>query len=351
MTAANGRVNGGADPRSIGADRSALGIASFQTQTAPQLSSEKIRELVAELEVPFEPSVIEWRVTNTAQGQSRGQVIPYAGQRAYTDRLNAMFSPAGWTRKYAVHTSANFERTKDQKIVAKVLVTCELTIFGVGAHSATGEEWADNDHALTSAEAQSFKRSCSCFGLGRYLYHFTGAWVDLDERKRPKNIPRLFGWATPQGWREGLRPGQAAESTSSNPKLPPQEREVSAEDASVLVLQIDAMAEPLGWRLYRGLLKTGARVWNPAEIRDADVLRRVLAQMHAAERGLRRLDAALDRIGPEALVPILRSLRLNSLNQVDCLESLKKIVLEAERVAENHPLKPNLPRDRPQHPV
>jgi hypothetical protein len=204
------------------------------------------------------------------------------------------------------------------------------------------------DHAF---EAQSFKRSCSCFGLGRYLYHFTGAWVDLDERKRPKNTPRLFGWATPQGWREGLRPGQAAESTSSNPKLTPQEREVSAEDASVLVRQIDAMAEPLGWRLYRGLLKTGARVWNPAEIRDADVLRRVLAQMHAAERGLRRLDAALDRIGPEALVPILRSLRLNSLNQVDCLESLKKIVLEAERVAENHPLKPNLPRDRPQHPV
>ena len=116
-----------------------------------------------------------------------------------------MFSPAGWTRKYAVYTSANFERSKDQKIVAKVLVTCELTIFGLGSHSATGEEWADNDNAGTAAEAQAFKRACSCFGLGRYLYHFTGVWVDLDERKRPKEIPRIFGWATPQGWREGLR--------------------------------------------------------------------------------------------------------------------------------------------------
>jgi ATPase family associated with various cellular activities (AAA) len=57
------------------------------------------------------------------------------------------------------------------------------------------------DHAF---EAQAFKRACSCFGLGRCLYHFTGTWVDLDERKRPKNIPQLFGWATPQGWREGL---------------------------------------------------------------------------------------------------------------------------------------------------
>jgi hypothetical protein len=333
MTATNGGANGHADPHATGADHSVLGIASLQAESPQQFSPQKIKELVAELEIPFEPSVIDWRVTNTAQGQSRGQVVPYADQRAYTDRLNAMFSPAGWTRKYAVYTSANFERSRDQKIVAKVLVTCELTIFGLGSHSATGEEWADNDNAGTAAEAQAFKRACSCFGLGRYLYHFTGAWVDLDERKRPKNIPRLFGWATPQGWREGLRPGQEAERTSSNPKLTLQGRDVSAEDASVLVRQIEAMAEPLGWRLYRGLLKTGARVWNPTEIHDADVLRKVLAQMQGAERGLRRLEAALNRVGPEILVPILRSLQLHSLNQVDCLESLKKVVLAAEEAA------------------
>jgi hypothetical protein len=84
-------------------------------------------------------------------------VIPYADPRAYTDRLNFLFTPAGWTRKYTVHTSANFERKPDQKTVAKVFVTCELTIFGLGAHSATGEEWTDNDNAGTSAEAQAFK--------------------------------------------------------------------------------------------------------------------------------------------------------------------------------------------------
>jgi hypothetical protein len=333
MSAANGRANGGADPRSPGADPSTLGTATFYSQTVEPFSSQKIRELVAELEIPFDPSVIEWRVTNTAQGQSRGQIVPYADQRAYTDRLNAMFSPAGWTRKYSVHTSANFERTKDQKIVAKVLVTCELTIFGLGSHSATGEEWADNDNALTAAEAQSFKRSCSCFGLGRYLYYFSGVWVDLDERKRPKNIPQLFGWATPQGWREGLRPGQEAKSTPSNPKLTPHGQDVGGEDTNALVRQIEAMAEPLGCRLYRGLLKTGARVWNPKEIRDAEVLRKVLAQMQSAERGLRRLEAALDRIGPETPVPILRSLRLNPLTHIDSLESLKKIVLAAEEAA------------------
>ncbi|MFZ0308312.1 MAG: AAA family ATPase [Candidatus Sulfotelmatobacter sp.] len=188
------------------------------------------------------------------------------------------------------------------------------------------------DHAF---EAQAFKRACSCFGLGRYLYYFTGAWVDLDERKRPKNIPRLFGWATPQGWREGLRPGQETKSAPSNPKPAPDGRDVSTEDANALVRQIREMAEPLGWRLYRGLLRTGARVWDPTQIRDANVLRKVLAQMQSAGRGLRRLEAALNKVGPEALIPILRSLRLNSLAQVNNLETLKRVVHELERAAES----------------
>jgi hypothetical protein len=291
--------------------------------------AEKIKVLVAQLELPFDPSVIEWRVTNTAKGELRGQVVPYADPRAYTDRLNEMFTPAGWTRKYAVHTSATFERAKDKKVVAKVLVTCELTIFGLGSHSATGEEWADNDNACTAAEAQAFKRACSCFGLGRYLYHFTGVWVDLDERKRPKSIPRLFGWATPQGWRQGLRPGQEMEATASNVAA----HDVNPHVTRGLIHDIEGLADVLGKRLYRGVLKVVARAWNPSEIREVDVLRKVLEHMQSAERGLRRLEVALDRVGPETLVPILRSLRLNSLDQVDSLENLKKIVLEVERAA------------------
>jgi len=171
---------------------------------ATRYSVEGVKQLVAALEVPFDPSQIEWRVMNTTKNRQpvRGQVIPYADQRAYTDRLNALFTPAGWTRRYAIHTCANFERSKDQKIVAKVLVTCELTIFGLGSHSATGEEWADDDNAGTSAEAQAFKKACCCFGLGRYLYYFTGTWVNLDDRKRSKSVPQLAGWATPAGWLE-----------------------------------------------------------------------------------------------------------------------------------------------------
>jgi len=74
--------------------------ASSRT-TASQYSEDRVKELVEALEVPFDSSQIEWRVTNTTKNQQpvRGQVIPYANQRAYTDRLNALLTPAGWTRR------------------------------------------------------------------------------------------------------------------------------------------------------------------------------------------------------------------------------------------------------------
>ncbi len=308
-------------------------------QAVVQVPTERVKEIVAALEVPFDPSQIEWRVMNTTKGQqpARGQVVPYADQRAYTDRLNALFTPAGWTRKYTIHTSANFERSKDQKIAAKVLVTCELTVFGLGSHSATGEEWADDDNAGTAAEAQSFKRACTCFGLGRYLYYFTGTWVDLDDRKRPKSVPQLAGWATPAGWLEGLRPSCAGDQKPSERTAAGNGRNgrhgggASAQRDSLR--EIEQMEEVVGKRMYRGLLKTVARVWNPKDIQDPEIQQKVLAHMQAAERGFRRLEAARDKAGLAAFAAILGSLRLSSLDQVDNLKTLQEIVVALETAA------------------
>ena len=132
----------------------------------------------------------------------------YADPRAYTDRLNALVSPQGWTRNYETVTMNNITRTmRNAEIVTgKILVTCKVTIDGLGTHSGTGEEWADEDNAMTSAEAQAFKRACSCFGLGRYFYDFDAPWVDIDERGRPKKAPCVAPWMVPDNWRKGQRP-------------------------------------------------------------------------------------------------------------------------------------------------
>jgi len=212
------------------------------------------------------------------------------------------------------------------------------SLLVLGSHSATGEEWTDNDNAGTSAEAQAFKRSCACFGLGRYLYDFEGIWVDLDERKRPKTALKLFGWATPEGWRQGLRPERiGAGSTNSgsmsgNPDRTENQQSTQA-DLADLVRQIEALEKALGKGLYRGLLKAVARVWKPSQVQDVVVLRKLLAHMQAAERGLQRMEAAVGRTGPEALAQILGSLGLDSIERIDNLQTLKEIVLKLEEIA------------------
>ena len=51
-----------------------------------------VSRLLAELEVPFSPDQVRWRVTNTTNDKKRGQIVPYADSRAYADRLNALFT-------------------------------------------------------------------------------------------------------------------------------------------------------------------------------------------------------------------------------------------------------------------
>jgi DNA polymerase III delta prime subunit len=188
------------------------------------------------------------------------------------------------------------------------------------------------DHGF---EAQAFKRSASCFGLGRYLYYFTGTWVDLDERKRPKSVPQLVGWATPTGWREGLRPRCAAEMKPSV--------QASGEDSTngrhngratasngEVLRELEGMEKILGKRMYRGILKNDARVWNPKDIQDNAIEEKVLAHMQAAERGLRRAEAAREKAGLATFAKVLGSLRLSSLDQVDNLKTLHEIVTALE---------------------
>ncbi len=85
-------------------------------------------------------------------------------------------------------------------------MTCTVTIIGPWSHSGTGEEWADDDNGMTSADAQAFKRACSCFGLCRYFYDIPAIWVDLDRNRQPVRPPVLSGWSLPEGWRKGMRP-------------------------------------------------------------------------------------------------------------------------------------------------
>jgi 5-methylcytosine-specific restriction endonuclease McrA len=62
---------------------------------------------------------------------------------------------------------------------------CSLTIFGV-TKSATGDYplGSSDENPATSAESQAFKRACSAFGLGRYLYALPQVWGAYDQKSK-----------------------------------------------------------------------------------------------------------------------------------------------------------------------
>jgi hypothetical protein len=98
------------------------------------LTKEEFDRVLRALEIPFEANLVQWRVTERSDDDARGLMMAYADPRAYSDRLNSLFTPA---RRYTVQASAPVQRSK-RGPAAKILVTCEVTIACIGTNSGTG---------------------------------------------------------------------------------------------------------------------------------------------------------------------------------------------------------------------
>jgi hypothetical protein len=318
--------------------------------TAPTLlfTQERLRELVAALEEPFDVAEIKWRVTNTGQVASRsgprlrGQMVAYADPRAYMDRLNNLCTPSGWTRDYGVQLVQNFERRErggtERTITAKIVVTCKVTIYGFAMHTGLGEEWAENDNAGTAAEAQAFKRACSCFGLGRYLYDLEGQWVDLDEKKHPLETPRLPDWARPKRQRPAGQTGPVSRSGASL------QQKTNGQSAAKngrgglyrdeLLSHVKTLRETVGFSLSRTVLKTVANVEDPDKIRETAKLTMVFEKLTDLARGVERLRAAIPKSGEQRYSTLCREMNLtsDSIDDIPDRGTLRQLVqtLEAE---------------------
>jgi hypothetical protein len=293
---------------------------------APTFGPERVQAFLAAIEEPFDVSEIKWRVTNTTQvgGRNgpryRGQMLAYADPRAYTDRLNDLFTPSGWTRDYNVQMVQNFERRErgatERTITAKIVVTCKVTVYGLGTHTGLGEEWADNDNAGTAAEAQAFKRACSCFGLGRYLYDLGGQWMDLDDKKRPLETPKLPEWARPQRRQSS---GQKTESGNHRGNGQPQLGNSGAAKNSKgglyrgeVLEHVKVLCDKVGFSLSKSVLQAVAKVEDPAKISDMVKLTAVFEKLQDTDRGVERLRAAVAKVGDHRYAALCRELNLAS---------------------------------------
>lgn len=120
-------------------------------------------EMMEALTAPFPMTDLAIKPAAVAQDGTQALALVYADMRAYQDRLDAVVGPTNW--------STDILPWGDHKVIVR------LTICGV-TKCATGEGDPDdvNGNCGTSAEAQAFKRACSAFQLGRYLYELPKIW-------------------------------------------------------------------------------------------------------------------------------------------------------------------------------
>ena len=281
-----------------------------------KFSATEQRRLYSLLETPFSPAEIKWRVICKGQRGRRGKVLPYADPRAYTDRLNQLFTPSGWSRTYNMAALPNVVREINGRkfVTGKVLMSCVLTIPRLGSHTGTGEEWADAAMAVTAAEAQAFKRASSCFGLGRYLYRIPERWVDLDRRGVPKRLPALPHWALPPD----VIIGHGAE-----PKGPIDPK---------MTGRIEAYRASLGPGVYTEILTRAGFSHDARLIPNANRQEDTLRWMEAAARGYERNKRISSAGGVSHLEALLDHLKLHSIQELPSLDALRFLVDTLESV-------------------
>lgn len=139
-----------------------------QSPTAPAAPL-TLASVAKALAAPFEQYQVEIKPGATTQDKKRALALAYVDLRAYQDRLDEVVGIEGWSVEY-------------RNLGAKSII-CRLTILG-HVREDVGEPSGDGDNPATEALAQSFKRACSAFGLGRYLYSLPRLWADYDEGKR-----------------------------------------------------------------------------------------------------------------------------------------------------------------------
>jgi hypothetical protein len=133
-------------------------------------------ELQQQLTAPFGIDQVEVKPGATNKDKTKALALAYADPRVYQDRLDEVIGAAHW--------SVGYRRLSDRAIICR-LVICGLSREDIG-------ECADqNDpNFWTVASAQAFKRACSAFGLGRYLYDLPQLWADYDANRRRFVSPR-----------------------------------------------------------------------------------------------------------------------------------------------------------------
>src|SRR5260221_12060241 len=133
-----------------------------------------LTDIAAQLAEPFPLEDIDFLPKGKVErdGKTLCMALPYADPRVYQDRLNKV-AYGEWSTPAPV------------VLVAGNKLICYVTVIICGvAHTDVGEATNNEENTGTEAWAQAFKRACSQFGLGRYLYNLEKEWVPFNKERK-----------------------------------------------------------------------------------------------------------------------------------------------------------------------
>ena len=150
-----------------------------------------MESLKEQLQAPFTPDEIEWRVGSTNSDKTKGLALAYVTNRAIQNRLDDLFGVFGWRNEYR-EWKGNSQ------------------LCGISVWSEDRNEWVtkwdgasdSNMEATKGGLSDAMKRAAYQWGIGRYLYNLPAVWMPLEQRGKTyvlKQQPKLPAWALPEG--------------------------------------------------------------------------------------------------------------------------------------------------------
>jgi hypothetical protein len=167
---------------------------------------------------------------------------------------------------------------------------------------------------LTSAEAQAFKRACSCLGLGRYFYDFAEQWVELDGYKRPKQTPKL-------GVRSADPENQQTKSTAQSSQGTARPSAGVFHPSAKTIEKIESYKELLGDSLYQEVLTVIGKSQTARSLPSEESVNAVLHWLQRAANGIQKARDLAEDLSVGEFEHVLNGQKIRRLNAVPTMKA------------------------------
>lgn len=167
------------------------------------------------LAAPFYADEVEWKIQSKTKDGQRALVVPYIKARALQQRLDEALGVAEWFDEY-------MELKSGFNCALSIRINGEWITKNDAAETVVMTTYDDGQkrtiESLKGTYSGAFKRVCTTWGIGRYLYDIPRRWVPLVDGKKftiPVLNPVYYpDDATPKGFRPN---GVVVEQGDLNP--------------------------------------------------------------------------------------------------------------------------------------